>query len=49
MQDCQSWFKHHATTKAGSMFIVTCFEIWWNRNEEVFQNVKKDNLGSSQW
>jgi hypothetical protein len=46
MQDCQSWFKHRATTEAGSMFIVTCFEIWRNRNEENFQNVKKDNWAS---
>ncbi|KAK2382027.1 TMV resistance protein N [Trifolium repens] len=46
MQDCHSWFKHHATTKAGYMFVVTCFEIWRNRNEEVFQNVKKDNWTS---
>jgi len=42
MQDCQLWFKHHATMEAGTKFIVTCFEIWRNRNEQIFQNVQKD-------
>jgi hypothetical protein len=28
------------------MFIVTCFEIWRNRNNEIFQHVKRDTLTS---
>ena len=46
MQDCQKWFKHHSTIETGTMFLVTCFEIWRNRNEEIFQNVKKDHWAS---
>jgi len=46
MQDCQLWFKHHATMEASTKFIVTCFEIWRNRNEHIFQNVHKDTWNS---
>jgi uncharacterized membrane protein YjdF len=46
MQDSRIRFKHHATTEAGSMFIATCFEIWRNKNKEIYQNVKKDNWAS---
>lgn len=42
MQNCQIWFKHHATSEACTLFIVTCFEIWQNRNEYIFQNMNKD-------
>jgi len=44
MQDYQDWFKHHSTIETDTMFIVvTCFEIWQNRNGEIFHNVKKDH------
>ena len=42
MQNCQIWFKHHATSEARTLFIVTCFEIWQNINEDIFQNMNKD-------
>jgi hypothetical protein len=32
--------------KIGSLFIGICWEIWRNRNEDIFQNIKKDNWAS---
>jgi len=46
MQDCQLWFKHHATMEASTKFIVTCYEIWRNRNEQIFQNMQADTWNS---
>lgn len=43
---CQVWLEHHAMAKIGSLFIGICWEIWRNRNEDIFQNIKKDNWAS---
>jgi len=43
---CQIWFKHHALSKTRSLFLVICWEIWRNINDEIFQNNKKDNWAS---
>jgi ribonuclease HI len=41
IQDCQLWFKRHAVRETGTGFIVAYYEILRNRNEEIFQNVRK--------
>jgi len=32
----------NVTSKADTFFVVTCFEIWRNRNKDIFPNMKKN-------
>jgi len=46
MTNCHIWFKHHAMLNTRPLFIVTCWEIWRNKNGKFFQQVKKDTWAS---
>lgn len=45
MHNCHIWFKIMLLVRR-TLFHWTSFEIWRNRNEDIFQNVKKDTLAS---